>query len=128
MPSLDTARQDAASLGVTVCCASGDRGSGDGVTDGFAHADFPASSPSVLGCGGTHLEGSGATITSEVVWNSSIGASGGGVSDAFSLPSWQASAGVPPSANPRGKKGRGVPDPAGGPAPPTSAAPLVPRQ
>ena len=113
MQSLNTACQDAASLGVTVCCASGDRGSGDGVTDGLAHADFPASSPSVLGCGGTHLEGSGATITSEVVWNSSNGASGGGVSDAFGLPSWQASAGVPPSANPGGKEGRGVPDVAG---------------
>src|SRR5260370_37169831 len=111
MPSLDTARQDAASLGVTVCCASGDRGSGDGVTDGFAHADFPASSPSVLGCGGTHLEGSGATITSEVVWNSSIGASGGGVSNAFSRPSWQASAGGPPSPHPRGTRGQGRPTP-----------------
>jgi kumamolisin len=113
MQSLNTACQDAATLGVTVCCASGDRGSGDGVTDALAHADFPASSPSVLGCGGTHLEGSGATITSEVVWNSSSGASGGGVSDAFSLPSWQASAGVPSSANPGGKAGRGVPDVAG---------------
>jgi kumamolisin len=113
MQSLQTAFQDAASLGVTVCCASGDGGSGDGVTDGLAHADYPASSPSVLGCGGTHLEGSSATITSEVVWNSSIGASGGGVSDAFGLPSWQASAGVPPSANPGGHVGRGVPDVAG---------------
>ena len=113
MQALDRACQDAASLGVTVCCASGDRGSGDGVNDGLAHADFPASSPNVLGCGGTHLEGSGSQITTEVVWNSSIGATGGGVSDVFGLPSWQASAGVPPSANPGGHVGRGVPDVAG---------------
>jgi kumamolisin len=31
--------------------ASGDDGSADGVTDGAAHVDFPASSPNVLACG-----------------------------------------------------------------------------
>jgi len=113
MQALNRACQDAAGLGVTICCASGDGGSGDGVTDGRAHADFPASSPNVLGCGGTHLEGANGRITKEVVWNSSSGATGGGVSDAFALPTWQASARVPPSANRGGHVGRGVPDVAG---------------
>jgi kumamolisin len=81
---------DAATLGVTVCAASGDGGSSDGVSDGKAHVDFPASSPYVLGCGGTRLIGSGAAIASETVWNEGGGATGGGVSDLFALPTWQA--------------------------------------
>src|SRR5579859_198371 len=44
MQQFDQAFQAAATLGVTVCCASGDNGTGDGVTDGKAHVDFPASS------------------------------------------------------------------------------------
>jgi kumamolisin len=111
--ALNGAIQDASALGVTVCVASGDGGSSDGVTDGLAHVDFPASSPYALGCGGTTLQSSGATvITSEVVWNDQPkdGATGGGVSDVFPLPSWQADAGVPPSANPGARIGRGVPD------------------
>src|SRR6202035_1569218 len=64
--------------------------------------------------GGTTLQGSGSTITSEVVWNeltNNEGATGGGVSNVFPLPSWQAGAGVPKPTNPAG--GRGVPDVAG---------------
>ena len=52
----DQAFQEAAALGVTICCAAGDDGSSDGISDGYAHVDFPASSPYVLACGGTHLE------------------------------------------------------------------------
>ena len=47
----------------------------------------------------------------EVVWNDDTGATGGGVSDVFPLPTWQASAGVPPPTDSTG--GRGVPDVAG---------------
>jgi kumamolisin len=111
--SFDDAFAAAAAVGVTVCCASGDSGSGDGVGDGRAHADFPAASPHVLACGGTTLEESGGRIGSERVWNHDGGATGGGVSDAFALPSWQTGAGVPPSANPGGRAGRGIPDVAG---------------
>ena len=114
--SFDQALQTAASLGVTVCCASGDNGSGDGETDGKAHVDFPASSPFALGCGGTKLVGSGTAITSESVWNENpiSSATGGGVSDFFPLPTYQIPAtGVPVSANPGGHQGRGVPDVAG---------------
>jgi kumamolisin len=102
-------------MGVTVCAASGDGGSSDGVPGRLAHADFPASSPNVLACGGTRLDSSGGSITSETIWNEGIqgGAGGGGISDFFPLPSWQASSGVPSSINPRGHAGRGLPDIAG---------------
>jgi kumamolisin len=120
MNSFDQAFQTAAALGVTVCCAAGDNGSGDGVGDGMAHVDFPASSPFALGCGGTKLAANGSNISSEVVWNESTdSATGGGVSDFFPLPSYQSSAGVPASANAGGRVGRGVPDVAGD-ADPTS--------
>jgi kumamolisin len=113
--TFDAALQDAAALGVTVCVASGDDGSSDGVNDKRAHVDFPASSPYALACGGTRLEGSGATITNESVWNDGPagGAGGGGVSDFFPVPKWQAKAKVPPSHNPGKHTGRGVPDVAG---------------
>jgi kumamolisin len=111
---MDQAFQAAASLGVTVCVAAGDSGSSDGVNDGLAHVDFPASDPYVLACGGTLLAGSGNQITCEVVWNeSATSATGGGVSDKFDLPTWQQNIGVPPSANPDKRVGRGVPDVAG---------------
>jgi kumamolisin len=99
--ALDDAIADACALGITVCVAAGDNGSSDGVTDGKAHVDFPASSPHALACGGTQLVASGGKITSETVWNDGQGggAGGGGVSDVFPLPAWQATAGVPASAN-----------------------------
>ena len=114
MQQFDAAFQDAAILGVTICCASGDNGSDDGVGDGHAHVDFPASSPHALGCGGTKLMASGNGILREVVWNEGPNsATGGGVSDVFDLPTWQAGAHVPRSVNPGGRVGRGVPDVAG---------------
>jgi kumamolisin len=128
--ALDQAFQDAAALGVTVCAASGDGGSSDGASDGLAHADYPASSQYVIGCGGTRLNASGGKITSQVVWDGlpNGGATGGGVSDVFSLPSWQAAAGVPPSANPGGRIGRGVPDVSGDADPQTGYSVLVDGQ
>jgi kumamolisin len=113
MTSMDEAFQSAAAMGVSVCVAAGDDGSTDGATDGLNHVDFPASSPNVLACGGTQLVASGDSITSETVWNelaNDEGATGGGISDVFPLPSWQDGAGVPPSANPSKNVGRGVPD------------------
>ena len=102
-------------MGVTVCVACGDNGSTDGETDGEDHVDFPASSPYSLACGGTTLKISGSSISSEVVWNGlpNDGATGGGVSETFPLPTWQANAKVPPSDNPGNFKGRGMPDVAG---------------
>jgi kumamolisin len=112
MKALDAACQSAAALGITITVAAGDNGSTDGATGN--NVDFPASSPHVLACGGTTLEGSGSTIQSEVVWNeqaSGEGATGGGVSNVFPLPSWQANAKVPAPSSSAG--GRGVPDVAG---------------
>jgi len=113
--ALEQVFQDALLVGLTVTTASGDNGSSDGLTDGLAHVDFPASSEFVLGCGGTQITTSKAkdAITAEVVWNDQStggGASGGGVSDLFPLPTWQGQSKVPPSANPGGHVGRGVPD------------------
>jgi kumamolisin len=110
--AFDQAFHAAATLGVTVCAAAGDDGSRDGVQDGRAHVDYPASSPYVLACGGTHLEGTNGHITKEVVW-STHGATGGGISDVYPVPSWQSAAHVPPSKNPGARHGRGVPDVAG---------------
>jgi len=113
---MNEAFQDAAAMGVTVLVAAGDNGSPDmdaADWDGKPHADFPASSQLAIACGGTKLTGSGTSIKSEVVWNEGQrgGGGGGGVSNAFGLPPYQAKAQVP--NNPKGKKGRGVPDVAG---------------
>ncbi len=91
MTAYDDAFQAAATMGVTVCAASGDNGSNDGVDDGNNHVDFPASSPNVLGCGGTSVQVTNGKITKEVVWNdgASGGAGGGGVSSFFAMPVWQ---------------------------------------
>ncbi|HEX6520408.1 MAG TPA: S53 family peptidase [Streptosporangiaceae bacterium] len=100
--ALDGAIADAGALGITVCVAAGDNGSSDGATDGSVHCDFPASSPHALACGGTRLVASATGgISSETVWNDGPGggAGGGGVSDVFAAPSWQANAGVPPVAS-----------------------------
>ena len=123
----DQAFQDAKTLGVTICVASGDDGSNDNQTDGQAHVDFPASSPNVLACGGTNLQGSNGTINAETVWNEGAGngASGGGVSETFPLPAYQANAGVPTSVNASGFVGRGVPDVAGDADPATGYNVLV---
>ena len=56
--AMDSAFADAVQLGVVVTAAAGDNGSSDGASDGNDHCDFPASSPNVLGCGGTSLTAS----------------------------------------------------------------------
>jgi len=101
--ALDNAIADADAVGATVCVAAGDRGSADGAADGSSHVDFPASSPHALGCGGTTLQND-----LETVWNNGTdgGATGGGVSDVFGQPEYQA--GIPATST-----GRGVPDVAG---------------
>src|SRR5919204_259674 len=81
--------------------------------------EFPASNPFVIACGGTRLEASNGTVTEEVVWQN-IGATGGGISVAFTPPpSYQDSANIDPPANPGQEPGRGVPDVAGDAAPDT---------
>ena len=105
--------QLAALKGLTILTASGDNGSSDGERSMLAHADFPASSPWVTGCGGTRIIAFGEK-THESVWNDGPGSSGGGgVSDLFALPDYQANTNVPPSVNPGHVIGRGIPDVAG---------------
>jgi kumamolisin len=114
MNAFDSAAQDAATMGISIFVASGDNGASDGEPSGTLAVDFPASCPHMTGCGGTKLVLSGSTIESEVVWNelrNQEGASGGGVSQVFPLPTWQQHAKVPDAPNK--KPGRGVPDVAG---------------
>jgi kumamolisin len=112
--AMDQAFQAAAAMGVTVYCASGDNGANDfppgpGAQPGN-HADFPASSPHVVGCGGTNITVASNAITQEVVWNDPGGGStGGGFSALFPTPAWQTS-------TVQGGK-RGVPDVAGDASP-----------
>ena len=117
--SMNAALQDAVMLGVSVYVASGDSLATDGVSDGKAHVDFPASSPYAIGCGGTHIAASATAISAEIVWNDSAaggGGTGGGISDLFPVPAFQANVKLPPSVN-AGRVGRGVPDVAGDAAP-----------
>lgn len=123
--ALDGVFADAVTLGSTVTAAAGDSGSSDGATDRRDHADFPASSPNVLACGGTSLlaDATSGTVSAETVWNDGTagGSTGGGVSDVFARPVWQAAAGVP--SKPGG--GRGVPDVAANADPQTGYQVLV---
>jgi len=108
----------AASLGVTVCASSGDHGSAGMEQkdwDGKIHTEHPACDPLVLGCGGTQIQGT------DRVWNDGTPfdatdpnggggwATGGGISEIFDVPAYQADAGVPVSLASK-KPGRGVPD------------------
>jgi len=114
---LDQLFQDAANLNITVLVSSGDSGAHiASATE--AQASYPATEPWVLACGGTTIGNiQGATFI-EYVWNDvgagGPGATGGGVSDnsLFTLPSYQANAGVPNQIR-TGKPGRGIPDIAG---------------
>jgi kumamolisin len=112
--AMDQAFAAAAAMGVTVYCAAGDNGANDFPSGAGAqpgnHADFPASSPHVVGCGGTNITVASGVITSEIVWNDTgDGATGGGFSALFPTPAWQA------SVVSGGK--RGVPDVAGDASP-----------
>jgi kumamolisin len=122
MTAMDEAFQAAATLGITVCVASGDNGSSDGVTDGADHVDFPASSSFALACGGTSLQATPSSISGEVVWNDGAngGASGGGVSTFFATPTWQSTLSVTSTQGGRSPlTKRGVPDVAGNADPQT---------
>ena len=106
MDAMEQVFADAALLGVTICCAAGDNGSGDGETDGAVHVDFPASAPHALGCGGTRLV-AGPGGPHETVWNNGPNsATGGGFSAHFPVPAYQSGLGA-------GWSGRGLPDVAG---------------
>jgi len=88
------------SAGITICTATGDNGSTDGVTGGGNYVDFPSSSPCSTAVGGTNIDCPNNVYdgsTAESAW--SYG--GGGVSTHFNPPSYQASL---------GKSKRSIPD------------------
>jgi kumamolisin len=127
--ALNSACEDASTMGVTVLVACGDDGSSDGTSSSTPTVDFPAASPYVVACGGTTLTLSGTAIKSEKVWNDlsqNEGGTGGGVSEVFALPSFQQSAKVPKAPN--GFVGRGVPDVAGDADPATGYNVIVDGQ
>lgn len=116
MDAMDRAFQLGAVRGIVHSVAAGDNGSTDARNDGLQHADHPASAPNAVGCGGTSLIADGGRRIREEAWNElriGQGATGGGVSTHFSIPRYQAAAGIRPVCADSGTPGRGVPDVAG---------------
>jgi kumamolisin len=102
--SEDAAIAMLAPLGIPFFAAAGDNDSGDGEQKGN-HVDFPASSPHVIGCGGTSKPSGGP----ETVWNDGPGeGTGGGFSSVFPAQPWQV--GAPAKATDLSINGRMVPD------------------
>jgi hypothetical protein len=90
----NTLFQEAATEGMSIFSASGD----DGAEDCFpenptAQVDDPASQPFVTGVGGTQVNALGPR-PDETVWNDGVrvGASGGGISTFWKMPSYQVEA------------------------------------
>jgi kumamolisin len=131
--NVDEAFRDAVAVGVPVFVSTGDQGSSSvrGGVNGqevtvYApepHASYPSSSPYAIAVGGTQLYSSrNGSIDREVVWNELGplqdnqfywgGATGGGVSDRYKVPSYQSSAGITPKST-SGKSGRAIPDVSG---------------
>ncbi|MBM7651265.1 S53 family peptidase [Neobacillus cucumis] len=108
MNSLHTIFQQYAAQGQSIFAASGDNGAYDsgGRT---LEVDSPANDPYVTGVGGTHLNLSGTSYSSESVWSNKINKSGdgGGLSKVYAMPSYQSGPGVQNSYS-NGK--REVPD------------------
>ncbi len=116
MNAMDRAFQRGALRGLVHSVAAGDNGSTDGRGDGRQHADHPASAPHAVACGGTRLVAEHGQRITEEAWNelrSGQGATGGGVSEHFGVPRYQAGAGIHPVSANDGRDGRGVPDVAG---------------
>jgi subtilase family serine protease len=106
---------------ITFFASSGDSGSTDCVTydqsagqcstySKTATTSFPDDNPWVTAVGGTTLSDTGGSWT-ETVWNSDGGASGGGFSQFYTIPTFQQ--GLPASAQSQLGGKRGVPDVAG---------------
>jgi len=117
MESVNTQFMKAGTMGISILFASGDQGvwgrSGVGKT---FNPDFPAASPYVTAVGGTDFAVK-STVGAETAWS----CGGGGFSNEFAQPSWQASAvqsylakasaaKVLPSSALYNSTGRGYPD------------------
>jgi len=117
MFSCNTVFKKAGVQGLSILFASGDSGvcgrEGCGVLTKKFHPDFPASSPYITAVGGTNFVT--ANIGDETAWDMS----GGGFSDTFDIPTYQAKAVAGYKANPKANlppqsmwnnTGRGYPD------------------
>jgi tripeptidyl-peptidase-1 len=117
MDTCNTQFMKAGAMGMSILFASGDQGvwGRTGVGDTF-HPDFPAGSPYVTAVGGTNFQEE-SVVGEESAWS----CGGGGFSDQFEMPSWQAdavssylveaeAAGLLPDAKFFNAQGRGYPD------------------
>ena len=114
MFTTNTEFMKAGARGVSIFFASGDQGvwGRTGTTGQVFHPDFPAASPYVTAVGGTDFS-TQSTIGEETAWD----ASGGGFSNTFEIPSYQADAVATykstadlPDAKYYNDTGRGYPD------------------
>ncbi|OUL74057.1 S53 family peptidase [Paraburkholderia hospita] len=119
--------QALAALGINVFIISQDRGSNDGITDGKTHVNYPGSDPWVTCVGGTvvgNVQAGPPRTFDEWVWSNVdkaspvggfAGASGGGASKVFSLPSYQSAVGITQITDSKGNtaSSRFIPDIAG---------------
>lgn len=113
MRAWDSIIRNSAAIGMTVFVASGDEGAyglhGPGRL--ICHVDAPANCPHAVAVGGTHLVVNAADqIVLETGWTDTDnnGASGGGISQIFAAPPYQAGIELPVKAGYHA--GRGVPD------------------
>ena len=111
--------EDAATNKVTVLVSSGDAGAEvpdpNNPHQRQAQTSYPGSDPWVTACGGTTIGNINGGSFDEWVWNDvgagggPPGATGGGISARFPVPSWQSNTQVPRRLG-TGQPGRGVPD------------------
>ncbi len=98
--------EQAAAQGQTIFSAAGDEGSDDCNAFELANppagqplisADDPTSQPYVVGVGGTTIDNASTQPAQERVWNDGnfFGGGGGGISQSWTMPSWQRAARVP---------------------------------
>lgn len=121
----DTVMAEGGLAGITTFVASGDQGAYgiNGPGRPVRHVDAPASCPHAMAVGGTHLElNADGSIRRETGWTdtNNNGASGGGISQLFGVPPYQASLSLPIPAGEH--PGRGVPDVAANADPDTGYA------
>ena len=90
--SVNTELLTAVAQGKTFISASEDQGSQCSGSPGLLSTTVPADSPNALAVGGTSI--SGYAKSQETAWNDAFGASGGGVSTQFPLPSYQSALGA----------------------------------
>lgn len=125
MRAWDTVMAHGTMIGITTFVASGDQGAYGLQSPGrlVPHVDAPANCPHAVAVGGTHLVlHADGTIAHETGWTdtNNNGASGGGISQIFGVPTYQT--GVPLPVMPGFHTGRGVPDVAANADPDTGYA------